>query len=41
MEERLNLQRLTSEHAELTSIHPSDMYQLTGSGLTDVDTAGE
>jgi len=27
-------------HAELTSIHPNDMYELTGSGLTDVDTAG-
>lgn len=25
-------------YAELTSIHPNDMYQLTGSGLTDVDT---
>jgi hypothetical protein len=25
--------------AELTSVHPADMYQLTGSGVTDVDTA--
>ena len=23
--------------AELTSVHPNDMYALTGSGLTDVD----
>jgi hypothetical protein len=26
-------------HAELTSIHPEEMYALSGSGLTDVDTA--
>jgi len=25
--------------AELTSVHPNDMYALSGSGLTDVDTA--
>ena len=28
-------------HAELTSIHPNDMYELTGSGLTDVDTTAD
>tara|TARA_R100000152_G_C6599757_1_gene57311 strand:+ start:31 stop:537 length:507 start_codon:yes stop_codon:yes gene_type:complete len=27
--------------AELTSIHPNDMYALSGSGLTDVDTAAD